>query len=480
MRLRFLGANRQVTGSRYLLEAGGKRLLIDCGMFQEREFQSRNWDPCPEPAESIDTVLLTHAHLDHVGLLPKLVREGFPRTPAGSGSNPSGGGGGHILATAPSVELAGIVLRDSARIQEEDAEFKAKRHAREGRADAKPALPLYTVADAEAAIKLLRTVPYDQPVPVAPGVSVTWHDAGHILGSAMLEVVAREDGRTRRLIFSGDIGQWSKPLIRDPSLLERADAVIMESTYGDRDHEKPPDLEAAIGQIVNDAARAGGNLLVPTFAIERPQELIWYLNRLLRAKRIPRLMVFLDSPMAVDATQVYERNRPLLDDQTQAELKAGRDPLRFPSLVLARSREESKAINHVRGTAIIMAGSGMCTGGRIKHHLAHNLERPEATVLFVGYQAEGTLGRELVDGAKEVRVLGEVKRVRCRVRQLQGLSAHADRSSLLRWVNHFSPPPGRVFLTHGEESASLKLAETLRAEHDWNVTVPAYGEWAEI
>ncbi len=465
MKLHFLGANRQVTGSRYLLEAGGLRIMIDCGMFQERQFQSRNWQTSPIDPASIDVMLLTHAHLDHSGLIPRLVAQGMNRP---------------IYTTTASVDLVRLVLEDSARIQNEDVAFKQKRHAREQRRSHHAYEALYSVEDAQQALRLFRGVTYGKPVQLNDFVTATFHDAGHILGSAMLDVQVHEQGRVRRVVFSGDIGQWDTPLIQDPTLLRDADYVVMESTYGDRDHDSTQSIEDQLATIVNAAQERGGNVIIPTFAIERAQEMLYYFSKLRTAKRIGPTMVFLDSPMAVDATRLFARNDEYLDDEAVNLLRQRQSPFRFEGLVMARSREQSKAINHLRGSCIIMAGSGMATGGRVKHHLLHNLGREEATILFVGYQARGTLGREILDGASSVRVLGQQVQVRAKVSRLLGLSAHADRKALLRWVGNFSPKPKGVFLTHGEETASEALALTLRQELSINVEIPDYEQVVEL
>jgi metallo-beta-lactamase family protein len=474
VKLHFLGAIRQVTGSRYCLEAGGLRLLIDCGLFQERDFLGRNWETCPIPAGTIDHVLLTHAHLDHGGLLPKLVREGFR---------------GPILATGATRDLAEIVLKDSAHIQEEDSAFKQKRHARERRVGPYPVQPLYTQVDAEAVSPLFQVVPYNRPTPLNENVAVTYHDAGHILGSAMLEITVRGNGAApaisrcgdaRTLIFSGDIGVWNKPIIRDPSLFERADYVVMESTYGDRDHVDSGPIEDQLAEAVNTTVRRGGNVIIPTFAIERAQELMYYLGRLVREDRIPRLLVFLDSPMAVDVTDVFLHHRECMDEEAVAMLESGEPPCRFPGLKMIREVAESKAINQIKGSCVIMAGAGMCNAGRIKHHLKNNIGSTRNTILFVGYQAVGTLGRQIVDGRKTVRIHGANQRVRARVAQIHGLSGHADRDTLLRWVGNLKKPPRRVFLTHGEEDVSLRFADLVHEKCGWPVYVPQYREQVEL
>jgi metallo-beta-lactamase family protein len=465
LNIRFLGAAGQVTGSSYYIEAGGARFLVDCGLVQEREHLERNWNPYPVPPSSLDFLLLTHVHLDHSGLIPKIVREGFR---------------GRILATAPSADLLPIVLRDAARIQEEDAETKRKRHEKEGRRGPHPEVPLYTEAEAEASLRFVESVRYTESVALNGRVSARFHDAGHILGSAMIEIFVDEGSRPLKVVFSGDIGQWDKPLIRDPSVFESADGAVMESTYGDRNHEDPADIETMLSRIIGETVAAGGNVIVPVFAIERAQEMMFYLSRLLRQGRVPRLPVFLDSPMATDVTQVFLRHQESLDEETRGLFRQGRSPFQFPGLKYARTREESKAVNGFAGPCLIMAGSGMCNGGRIKHHLVQNIARPECTILFVGYQASGTLGRQILKKAPAVRIFGESHAVRARIEQIHSFSAHADRSGLLRWLDHFRPPRPVVFLTHGEPESLRSLAETLRGEPGFRVQVPLYGETLKV
>jgi len=465
VKLQFLGATRQVTGSRYYLDAGGAKILIDCGMFQEREHQERNWTPSPVPPEKIDAVVLTHAHLDHCGLVPKLVREGFR---------------GPILTTAASADLVEIILRDSAEIQMEDAAYKKRRHQKEGRRGKHPEVPLYTLADVERTLPLVKTAPYERTEKINGDVWVTFHDAGHILGSAVVEVTVCQGDRLRRVLFSGDLGQWDRPLVRDPTLLHEADFVVMESTYGDRDHDNHESIESQLERAINETIRGGGNVVIPTFAVERAQELMFYVSRLVRDRRIPHVPVFLDSPMAIDVTDVFRRHRECFDDQTWAMISSGEPPLRFPGLRMTRSAEESKAINKLKEPAIIMASSGMCTGGRIKHHLRRNLVRPECTVLFVGYQVRGTLGRQILEGNPQVRIHGRPWRVRARIEQIHGFSGHADRGALVRWLSALNQPPRRLFLTHGEEEAALALADRVRDQKGWEVEVPEYQEEVEL
>jgi metallo-beta-lactamase family protein len=432
VKLQFLGATRQVTGSQYYVQADGARILVDCGMYQEREFLARNWEPSPLRPGKIDALLLSHAHLDHCGLAPKLVGEGFR---------------GPIVATAASADLVELVLRDSAKIQAEDAAYKKRRHKREGRKGKYPVKPLYTPKDVSRTLKLLQPAGYEQPVEICPGVSAVFHDAGHILGSAMIELSVRSGDRTRRLIFSGDVGQWGKPIVRDPTAVAEADLIVMESTYGDRDHEDPGNVESQLAQVINRTVEQGGNVVIPVFAIERAQELIYHVSRLRHAGQIPELSVFLDSPMAADVTAIFRRHRECFDLEAWQLITSGESPLSFPGLTLTRSVDESKAINDHPRPAIIMSTSGMCTAGRIKFHLRQNIGRPESTILFVGYQARGTLGRRILEGQPEVRIHGRPYRVKARVEQIQGFSGHADRSALMRWLGYFQTPPERLFLT---------------------------------
>jgi metallo-beta-lactamase family protein len=461
MKLKFLGATHQVTGSSYFLDICGLKLLVDCGMFQERDYSSRNWGAFPVLPSQIQYVLLTHVHQDHCGLIPKLVKEGFT---------------GEILLTPASKELFPIVILDSARIQQEDAAFKKRRHEREGRMGPFPEVPLYTVPDAEKCFPLLKAVPYEEFLSLNDQVKVRFHDAGHILGSAMIEVVFRDEQGSRNIIFTGDIGQWDKPILNDPSVFDRADYVVIESTYGDRDHGSPQDIDDKLSGVVNDAIKAGGNVVIPTFAVGRAEDILYHLRLLARAKRIPYVVAFLDSPMAVEVVKVFEQNKNILDKEAQELFKAGQSPFDFPGLKLVESVEGSKAINQIKGSAIIMAGSGMITGGRIKHHLAREIARPESTLVFVGYQAVGTLGRQILDGVSPVRILGQTYPVRLKVENIDGLSAHAGMSDLHRWLNNFKSPPKHVFLTHGEEGAILSLENYLHSKGGWEVTAPAYLE----
>ena len=459
MKIHFLGANRQVTGSRYCLETNTTRLMIDCGLFQERQYEARNWHKSTLPPDSLDAVVLTHGHIDHTGLIPRLVREGYH---------------GPIYASAPTVDLAEIMLMDAAKIQKEDADYKKRRHKKQKRTSRYPVEPLYDAEDVEATLKLLRPIDYYQQVQVSSDISVTFHDAGHILGSAVLECHVREDGKTRKIVFSGDIGQDGKPLIRDPDRLDSADVLVMESTYGDREHlESEHDVETQFAEIISETTHAGGKTIIPTFAVERAQEIMYHIARLVSQDRIPNIDVYLDSPMAVDVTKVFRQHRDCLDEDTIQLIESGTAPLKFPGLHMSRSSEQSRAINEIEGPCVIMSTSGMCTAGRIKHHLKRNISDPRATILFVGYQAHGTLGRHIVDGKERVRIHGREREVHASVRQIFGFSGHADREGLLAWSGHFGSPK-QVFLTHGDEEAAEALAAELRRKRQWDVTIPHY------
>ncbi len=457
----FFGASRNVTGSCYLLETSGARVLVDCGMYQERKYQGRNWHPFPFSPESLDAVFLTHAHLDHCGLLPKLVRDGYR---------------GKIYCTQATAEVAQIILLDSAHLQEEDAVYKAERHRREGRRGRYPELPLYTTADAKAVEPRFAAVEYNSCVKVADGIEGCFYEAGHVLGSATLAFNFAQNGERRRIIFSGDVGEPDRPIINDPAIFYEADYVVIESTYGNRTHAEHGniDIQAQLRDIINETVETGGNIVVPSFALERSQEILYHLNELLLRGEIPPIAIFLDSPMAIRITEVFKRHADLFDKEMTQRLRQGNSPFNFDSLNMVQTTEESKAIKFIKGSAIIIAGSGMVTGGRIKHHLINNITSPENTVLFVGYQAKGTPGRRLLDGAKEVRLLGQNHPVRARVVQIDGFSAHSDRDGLLAWLSDIRKPPRCVFVTHGEEKAATSFAEFLSEQTGWPTRVPRY------
>jgi metallo-beta-lactamase family protein len=461
IKLTFLGAAQSVTGSCYLVESGDFKFLVDCGLYQERELRGRNWRPFPIPPETLDCVLLTHAHLDHSGLLPKLVREGFR---------------GSIYCIAATAEITEIMLLDSAKIQREDAKFKRKRHQREGRRGPYPEVPLYTIVDAKTSFPLFSPVEYGKAINIGSGVEATFYDAGHVLGSSMIKVRIRQNGEDRTILFSGDIGGLGKPILRDPTLFEEADYVLVESTYGDRLLEPIEDAANKLADVINTTVKSGGNIVIPSFALERSQEILYCLNEFIIEGRIPHLMVFIDSPMAINITRVFKHHPELFDREMSKLMRQRNSPFDFRGLSMVRTAGESKAINRIKGTVIIIAGSGMCTGGRIKHHLVTNISRKASTILFVGYQAVGTLGREIVGGAQKVRILGRHYPVRARIVQINGFSAHADRDELINWLSSLRKPPRRLFVTHGESSVSQHFAGLVRDKKGWEVAVPEYQE----
>ena len=457
IKLRFLGAARQVTGSKYLLEVDQRRILIDCGMYQEWKLKTRNWQPFAVPLDSIDAVLLTHAHLDHSGWLPRAVNQGLKA---------------RIYCTDATAALAQIVMLDSAKLQVEDTEFKKGRHQREGRNVDHPVVPLYDEEDVKQTLPLFQRVGYATPVEVLPGVRATFYEAGHILGSTMIKVEVTSGSEQRTLLFSGDVGRWDKPIINDPTTFEQADYVIVESTYGDRTHGDSKDLLDQFAGVINDTVKRGGNVVIPAFAIGRTQELLYELNELLNHDKIPHLTVFIDSPMAIRVNDVFTSHAELFDDETKKLLAEHLSPFEIPTLKVCRTAGESKAINYIRGTAIVIAGAGMCTGGRIKHHLEHNITRPESTILFVGFQAADTLGGQIQAGAPVVRLHGQEFRVRARIETIHGFSAHADRDELMRWLGALKQPPRQLFVTHGEDKTAQSFAAYVAEKKGWQTLAP--------
>ncbi len=464
-RLRFLGAARNVTGSRHMLEVENTRILVDCGLYQERQFASRNWDPFDIPPASIQAVLLTHAHLDHCGLLPKLVKEGFK---------------GRIYCTGATAEIAKIVLLDAAKIQEEDAAYKQKRHRKEGRTGPHGDQPLYTAEDAEQCFPLFVPIEYGETVKIAPGVEAVFSEAGHVLGSSFINVGISQNGYARNVLFSGDVGRKNRPIIRDPDGAKDGDYILVESTYGDRVHGGREDIKVAIGEVIRQTCDAGGNLIVPSFALERAQELLYFIHELQHEDAIPHVMVFLDSPMASAITKVFRHHANLFDGGMRRLMQKHESPFEFPGLKFTESTKESKAINTIKGTVVVIAGSGMCTAGRIKHHLANNITRPQSTIMFVGYQAVGTLGRRIVDGDPEVRILGVNYPVKARVVQIQGFSAHADKEELLQWLGTLKKPPRKLFVVHGEAESAKHFGQFIRERTGWDVAVPEYQDEAVL
>lgn len=461
MKISFHGADRGVTGSCHRVECAGKNILIDCGLYQGgRELDEENSEPFGFDPASIDCVLLTHAHLDHCGRLPLLVKRGFR---------------GEIITTAASRELARVVMLDSAHLQEEEAQYRSRKGARQG-AQATPT-PLYTTLDALNTLDYFgRTVEYGQTFSIAPGVRATFLDAGHILGSATVILDLDETGKTCTVAFSGDLGNAGRKLLRDPVPPLRADVVVMETTYGDRLHKPLADSIEELYQAITDTFRRGGNVIIPTFALERAQELLYYLREGVEQGHLPHSMqVFLDSPMAISATEIFKHHPECYEDATAALFRKGHDPFHLPGLHFTRETADSMAINRIVGGAVIMAGSGMCTGGRVRHHLKHNLWREDSSVVFVGFAAEGTLARHIIDGAKSVRILGEDIAVKARIHTINGFSAHADRDELLAW--HGRIKPGRTFLVHGEEAVMKAFAGLLKSTQ---VEMPTRGQVFEL
>lgn len=460
MRVRFHGAAGEVTGSMHELDVAGHRLLLDCGMIQgSPTAEARNADAFGFEPGAIDALILSHAHIDHVGRVPLLVRRGFR---------------GPILAQAATADLLPIMLLDAASIAEGEAE-RFNRRRRRGEPEA---VPLFSRADVEAALELLRPLDYDSPEEILPGVELTLREAGHILGSSVLEL--RAQGRT--LVYSGDLGPRGAPILRDPAAIAQADLVLMESTYGDRDHRDRPATVTEIGDILDAAWRDGGNVMIPAFAVGRTQELLYWFARHWDRWNMERWRIFLDSPMAARVSAVYQRHQELFDARARETWAAPIAPLRLPNLHFTASTEESMAINRIRSGAIIVAGSGMATAGRIVHHLKHNLGRREAHVMFVGYQAEGTLGRRLVDRARWVRIHGRDYRVNAQIHTVGGLSAHAGQQALIDWFAGIGPPLGSagthpsLALVHGEERAREALAGELGQRLGVSAHLPLPGD----
>lgn len=445
MQLTFYGAADCVTGSCFLLDTGRMRIMVDCGLFQGRkEIRRRNYEPFPFEPETVDLVLLTHAHIDHSGLIPKLCKHGFR---------------GQVLGTGCTVDLCHVLLPDSGSIQEVEVERKNRKAVRAGEPEVEP---IYTMEDAYAGLRQFSPVPYNRDVSLGEGVRCRFTDAGHILGSALIEIWVEGPAGETKIVFSGDLGNKGKPFVRDPSYVSDADYLVLESTYGDRLHEEDyPGSRQKLKEVIWATYRKGGNLLIPAFAVERTQELLYDIFAFARNDELPPIQIWLDSPLASAVTNIFGDHVHCYDEEASSLVACGIDPLGLPQLKHAHTVEESKLLNQSRGGNIIIAGSGMCDAGRIRHHLKHNLWRPEATVLFVGYQAEGTLGRVLLNGAEKVRLFGEEIVVRAEIVNVKGYSAHADQNMLMEWVNALRERPQRVFLVHGENAAVLVLQQRL-------------------
>lgn len=460
MFIQVCGAAREVTGSCYVVEAGETRFLVDCGMHQggDKEF-AQNFDPFPFDPLSLDFVVVTHAHIDHSGRLPRLVKQGY--------KNP-------IYCTPATCDLVEIMLLDSAYIQEMEAEWQTRKAERAGRQSVEP---LYDQDDARHTLPLLKPVEYSKPTQLGPGVTTTFHDAGHILGSAFLELQLEENGQKAKVLFSGDIGQPRQPIIRDPEIIVEAEYLVMESTYGDRLHKHNGEPAAQLAMILEEAKRSGGNVIIPAFAVGRTQELLYFLRDIVHERGLD-MPIYVDSPLASRATEIFRRHSDAFDEEARRVVREPGGIFDFPQLHYTTSAEESKALNGKKGVVIISA-SGMADAGRIRHHLKHNLWRPEAHVVIAGFQARGSLGRRLLEGATNVRIFGEDIAVKAQVHDVTGLSAHADQAQLMEWASHFKPPRLTI-VTHGEPEASLALQKLLEEKLHFTVMVPAKGQVIEL
>ena len=459
MKLYFIGADHEVTGSCHYVEACGKRFLVDCGMEQGKDvFENVE---IPVPASQIDYVLLTHAHIDHSGLLPLLFKNGFR---------------GEIISTFATSDLCSIMLRDSAHIQEFEAEWRNRKGRRAGKEEF---VPLYTMDDALGAVELFHPCDYNQKIELTEGISIRFTDVGHLLGSASIEIWITEDGVSKKIVFSGDIGNTNQPLIKDPEYLSEADYVVMESTYGDRTHGERPDYVTELANIIQETFDRGGNVVIPAFAVGRTQEMLYFIREIKEKGLVTGhgcFKVFVDSPLAIEATNVFNKNfRACFDEDAMKLINAGINPIKFDGLNLAVSSDEYRSINFDMEPKVIISASGMCDAGRIKHHLKHNLWRKECTVLFVGYQGAGTLGRALTEGANYVKLFGETIEVQAEIRKLSGISGHADKNGLLEWVNHFTPKPQKVFVVHGEDLVCESFVKCLKEEHGLDAEAPFSG-----
>lgn len=460
MKIQFLGSVRTVTGACFYIQASGIQILIDCGMFQGQDANRINREPFSFNPSEIDCLFLTHAHIDHIGLVPRLIKEGFK---------------GKIIATPATADLAEIMLYDSAHIHEADAQWQTKRALRQGK---EPVSPLYTIDDVKAAIPFFNKVPYKKIEHTGKGVKYRFLDAGHILGSASLEIWFQESAKEKKIVFSGDIGRKGNPIINDPSLIAEADNVVIESTYGNRLHKAMDKTVDELVEAIKVTFKRGGNVIIPSFAVGRTQDLLYILNRLVREERLYNINIYIDSPLAEEATKAYLAHPECFDEEARRLLneKASKDAIRIK---FVNSVQESIALNNIKSHAIIIAGSGMCEGGRIKHHLKHNLWRQECSIVFVGFQANGTLGRRIVDKEKIVRIYGEDIAVAAKIYTIGGFSAHADQRELLQWLSAFKNNP-QIFVVHGEEETSLQFAGIIREQLGFTAHVPNKGEVYEL
>jgi len=455
MELAFLGATRTVTGSSYLLRVGNRRVMVDCGLYQGLpELQERNYTHPDVEWSNIDAILLTHAHIDHSGLIPRAIRLGYR---------------GPIYAHQATIDLADIMLRDSAEIHERDAQWLSRKRLRAGKP---PVAPLFSKKDVTQAMKAFVPVKYGKQFDVFPEIRAEYRDAGHILGAASVAVDAGENGLSRRIVFSGDIGHHQAPILKDPHGFENADVVLIETTYGNRLHETPSERYSKLKMIINDAWKKRAKVVIPAFTVGRTQEILYIIGEMIEKAEIPNLRVFLDSPMAIAATGVHKLHPECFDKETHKRIRKGENPFSFPSLKMSRTVTDSRKINRHRGSAVIIAGGGMCSGGRIVHHLKHNLYHPDNHLVFVGYQAQGTLGRIILNGRKSIRLFGEDIAVKAQVTAIGAFSAHADKNGLLDWLGKYKSPPEMVFTVHGEEKSSVEFGNTIREEMGFQSYLP--------
>jgi metallo-beta-lactamase family protein len=457
VKVRFLGAAKTVTGSKYLINIGGYRILVDCGLFQGiKQLRERNWQDFPQNPEEIDAILITHSHIDHIGYLPRVFRQGFT---------------GPVYCTHVTAELMKIMLLDSAKIQEEEAAFARKK----GYSRHRDPQPLYDTSHVKALFSNLHPKPGYNWILLRQGIKIRFLNAGHILGSSIIEIKIEGDKQTKTIVFSGDLGRYDQPVLRDPEAISHADVLFVESTYGDKNNpSKSP--KSALAEVVNETYSNGGCILIPSFALGRTQLVVYYLKELLEEGKIPEMPVFIDSPMAISVTDLYKKH---FKEHKLRTHELEQSVFDYHGLEYCKTSEESKAINDIEKNAIIISASGMCTGGRIIHHLYHRLPRENDTILFVGYQAIGTRGRRILDKEPTIRIFGQDVPLRCQVRQITGLSAHADRSELLRWIGNFESSPKQTFITHGEPDSAYALANALKSKN-WNPIVPDYLEWHSL
>ena len=470
MKVTFCGATKTVTGSNFLVEGAGKKFLVDCGLYQGgAKDEIKNEEPFPYDINEIDFMLLTHAHIDHSGRIPKLYKEGYRNS---------------IYATNATCDLCAIMLPDSGHIQETETEWKNRKRIRRGEEEL---VPIYDAETAAKSLELFKGEPYNQIIELDDDIHVRFNDAGHMLGSSIIEIWIRENGENKKIVFSGDLGNNDIPLLAEPTIIQDANFLVMESTYGNRLHIKNENKAKTFINIVTDTIKNGGTVVIPSFAVGRTQEILYELNKIKDSEddspefeRKYRLLmntpVYVDSPLAISATEVFKENMDLFDEETQELIRRGDNPLEFPGLKFTQTVEESKALNESNESAIIISASGMCEVGRIKHHLKHNIWNPKNTILFVGYQAPGTLGRKIVDGAKTVKIFGEEVAVNARVEYIEGYSGHADQAGLLHFVDSFVKKPNHIFLVHGEEESQKALRDKINENFDLPVSIPDYCE----